>query len=63
MKVETPVLSRLGPVPFWKGERKCLDQLEELYRKAAQCAEARLLRERHSDEQTRESGGVKVSRE
>ena len=45
MRAETPVLSRLGPVPFWRGEGKCLDRLEEIYRKAMQSAEARLLRE------------------
>ena len=34
MKVETPVLRRLGPVPFWRGEERCLDALEGAYRKA-----------------------------
>lgn len=34
MKIETPILRRLGPVPFWRGEQKCLDALERIYRKA-----------------------------
>ena len=38
MKIETPVLKRLGPVPFWRGERKCLDSLEEIYRRAIERA-------------------------
>ena len=42
MKIETPILRRLGPVPFWRGELKCLDELERVYRRAAACAEARL---------------------
>ena len=40
MKIETPILKRLGPVPFWRGERKCLDSLEEMYRKAVERAES-----------------------
>jgi len=38
MKVETPILKRLGPVPFWRGEKKCLDELETIYRKAIAAA-------------------------
>lgn len=38
MKIETPVLKRLGPVPFWRGEEKCLDALENAYRKATESA-------------------------
>ena len=38
MKIETPILKRLGPVPFWRGERKCLDSLEVMYRKAIERA-------------------------
>lgn len=34
MKIETPILMRLGPVPFWRGREKCLDTLEEIYRRA-----------------------------
>lgn len=40
MKIETPVLKRLGPVPFWRGEKKCLDALEAMYRKAIEDARA-----------------------
>lgn len=36
MKIETPILKRLGPVPFWRGERRCLEQLEEIYRRVAE---------------------------
>jgi len=39
MKIETPILKRLGPIPFWRGEKRCLDALEEIYRKAAEKAE------------------------
>lgn len=42
MKIETPILRRLGPVPFWRGEQKCLDELERMYRRAAAHAEAML---------------------
>ena len=42
MKVETPVLKRLGPVPFWRGESRCLDSLETMYRRAVSAAEAAL---------------------
>ena len=34
MKIETPLLRRLGPVPFWRGEQRCLDELERIYRRA-----------------------------
>jgi len=34
MKIETPALKRLGPVPFWRGGDKCLDSLETVYRRA-----------------------------
>jgi uncharacterized Zn finger protein len=42
MKIETPVLKRLGPVPMWRGEQKCLDTLETVYRKAREAARRRL---------------------
>jgi len=38
MKIETPILRRLGPVPFWRGETKCLDELERIYRRARAAA-------------------------
>lgn len=38
VKIESNVLKRLGPVPFWRGEQKCLDALEIIYRKAAEKA-------------------------
>lgn len=34
MKIETPVLKKLGPIPFWRGGEKCLDSLERMYRRA-----------------------------
>ena len=40
MKIETPILKRLGPIPFWRGEKKCLDELEKMYRKAMDAAAA-----------------------
>ena len=42
MKIESAVLRRLGPVPFWRGSVKCLDELQRIYKKAAEAAEARL---------------------
>ena len=38
MKIETPILRRLGPVPFWRGGEKCLDSLERMYARAAESA-------------------------
>ena len=42
MKIETPILRRLGPVPFWRGTSRCLDDLEKIYRKAIEAARTRL---------------------
>ena len=42
MKIESPVLRRLGPVPFWRGESKCLEALQRIYKKAAETASAKL---------------------
>ena len=42
MKIESPVLRRLGPVPFWRGTSKCLDELQRIYRKASAAAAERL---------------------
>ena len=42
MKNDPAVLRRLGPVPFWRGERKCLDVLGDIYRRAMDAAAARL---------------------
>lgn len=42
MKIESPVLRRLGPVPFWRGSSKCLDELQRIYRKSAEAAKAKL---------------------
>ena len=44
MKIETPMLRRLGPVPFWRGETKCLDELERIYRRARTVASERMCR-------------------
>ncbi len=44
MKIETPILRRLGPVPFWRGNDKCLAELEKMYKKAIQSASDRLKR-------------------
>jgi hypothetical protein len=42
MKIESDVLKRLGPVPFWRGTGKCLNELEKIYRKASTFARERL---------------------
>ena len=44
MKIESPVLRRLGPVPFWRGTVKCLDELQRIYKKAFEAAAAKLSR-------------------
>ena len=54
MKIETPILRRLGPVPFWRGETKCLDELERIYRRARTAAAAKCdCRKRIGDEPMR----------
>ena len=54
MKIETPLLRRLGPVPFWRGETKCLDELERIYRRARTAAAERLGRpQEHHESQTK----------
>ena len=47
MKIETPVLKRLGPIPFWRGRERCLDSLETLYRRAAEKARRLLIEPRN----------------
>lgn len=42
MKIESKVLKKLGPLPFWRGEQKCVDALETIYRKATEKAEKAL---------------------
>ena len=41
MKIETETLKRLGPVPFWRGEKRCLDELERIYKKAKEMVESK----------------------
>ncbi len=43
MKSESAVLKRLGPVPFWRGERKCMDALADIYARAMDSAKDRLM--------------------
>ena len=38
MRNDPPVLRRLGPVPFWRGEQRCLSVLEPIYRRAMENA-------------------------
>ena len=40
MKIESEVLKRLGPVPFWRGEKKCLAELERIYKVAMETAKS-----------------------
>lgn len=42
MKIESPVLKRLGPVPFWRGEKKCLTEFNRIYKKAREYAVAKI---------------------
>ena len=39
MKIESAVLRR----PFWRGEKKCLDELQRIYKKAAEAAQEKVL--------------------
>ncbi len=32
------MLKRLGPVPFWRGEERCLDALRRMYERAMEAA-------------------------
>lgn len=41
MKIETETLKRLGPVPFWRGERRCVEELERIYKKAREMVESK----------------------
>lgn len=45
MKEEFAVLKRLGPVPFWRGENRCIPELETIYAKARDRAVRRLAAE------------------
>ena len=51
MKAEERTLKRLGPVPFWRGETKCLEALRRMYARAAEAARRRL------EGETRSSAG------
>lgn len=44
MKTEAAILRRLGPIPFWRGEKKCVDALQRIYRKAMESARQSLNR-------------------
>lgn len=38
MKTDIPILKRLGPIPFWRGEKKCLSELNRIYHRAMEAA-------------------------
>ncbi len=38
-KAEPETLKRLGPIPFWRGQDKCLDALRKLYKQAMETAQ------------------------
>lgn len=38
MKIETPILLRMGPVPGYRGTVKCVDALERMYARARDAA-------------------------
>lgn len=38
MVIKTAILKRLGPIPFWRGEKKCQEELEKIYKNAAEKA-------------------------
>ena len=55
-KDDFPVLERLGPVPLWRGETRCIPELKVIYAKARDAALRRLAKETatHDDKE----GGV-----
>ncbi len=44
MKISSPILQRLGSIPFWRGEQRCLDALDKIYRQATERAQKTLRR-------------------
>lgn len=44
MKISSPILQRLGSIPFWRGEQRCLDALDKIYRLATERAQKTLRR-------------------
>jgi hypothetical protein len=52
MRSDPPVLRRLGPVPFWRGEQKCLSVLEPIYRRAMENARSALGRAPSDDKES-----------
>ena len=52
MRSDPPVLRRLGPVPFWRGEQKCHSVLEPIYRKAMENARSALGRAPSEDKES-----------
>ena len=62
MKIETPILRLLGPVPFWRGEAKCLDELEGIYRRARRAARCQKVINNHHALTGRDGVRVHVQR-
>ena len=52
-KIESPVLRRLGPVPFWRGEKRCFPELSRIYARAMERAREELVHPK-SERQNRE---------
>ena len=50
----TEILKKLGPVPFWKGEEKCLPALDAIYRRAADKARETLAMKTQPENATRQ---------
>lgn len=44
MKNDLDVVKTLGPVPYWRGQRKFTDTIAEIYRKAIEFAQKTLAR-------------------
>lgn len=42
MKTDVPILKRLGPVPYWRGQDRCLDSLRRIYERAMEDAGRKL---------------------
>jgi hypothetical protein len=35
MKDTFPILKRLGPIPFWRGQDKCMGELDKMYTRSS----------------------------
>lgn len=53
-KIETDLIQRLGPLPFWRGRQKCTDAFRRMYKTAGENA-ARILAKNGSEESNKDN--------